>query len=273
MLAGACRTGRTGTETPAVPQQQLQEFNLETAYDSLTAAYGPWNDVEMPVSLSMEKPTHLSASGKAVMVYGEAISVSLRKIGFEVARLYLDNERVVLLSKPLRIAYEEDFDVFRSITGMNLADVQSALLGRVFVPSRGTAGSGDRRSFEFEADNAVAGNVVWRLIPRGSRTDITFSAVYPLITGNGLVRLTDIDIMSAGGVNFNFTGHSAGDCGITAGMLRVSAAVSGRQLNVGLEWSADRAIWNGGARIAAPVIPNNYRRLTTRELLNMLKRM
>ncbi|MDE6463204.1 MAG: hypothetical protein K2L16_01040 [Muribaculaceae bacterium] len=94
----------------------------------------PWQSVEMPVRLELTAPTHFSASGKAVMVNGEYVSVSIRKMGFEVASLYVDSDSLYVIIKPLRLAYVEGFDRIERATDMSFGDLQKAMLGQGRLP-------------------------------------------------------------------------------------------------------------------------------------------
>lgn len=63
-----------------------------------------WSNVQMPVTLSMVKPTKMSISGTATLVRGEYVYVSLRFLGFEVGQINVTPEVAdVVLKQPQKL--------------------------------------------------------------------------------------------------------------------------------------------------------------------------
>ena len=88
MLAmSACHSnkqpGTTGYENVT-----SDERSVESVYTSLTGAYQPWSDVQMPVKMSLTEPRRISVSGTLNMQYGKAMSISLKAL-FSKSRQYM----------------------------------------------------------------------------------------------------------------------------------------------------------------------------------------
>lgn len=272
LLAG-CRsssgTSAPGTYSPAdgsIPPQQL--------WSELAGSYGAWTDVEMPVKLSLRSPSSMSLSGQVTMLAGEAVGISLRKLGFEVAKVYFDNDKVIVLSKFLRVAWTESFDKVTRSTGLTVADLQSALLGRVFVPGRGVATARSQRDFEITVVPADStGVVAWSAAPRGAGGLLSFAMRYA--AGQSELRELEIAVPGASrpAVTLSFDAPEATEAGPVASGINVEAEVSGRPVAASLEWKPGRSKWNAGASVAEPAIPENCRLVSTAELINILKNL
>lgn len=265
-----CRSGRQTSSQPGTTTAG-SHYDATAAYDVLVGSYGEWHDVEMPVKLELQEPARFSASGKAVMVNGEAISLSLRKLGFEVARLYISPTDIMLVSKPMRLAYVESMEMFAHYTGLTLADIQNALLGRVFVPGSGAATASQRRQFDIAA---LPPGDVWTLTPRNAGRPLYFTVAEKASSdGDSDVILGGITVEAAGGVEIEMKDPLYTDCGFVPQSIEIAARYGSRSIDAAWRWTPGQAKWNRGTTVSAPEIPDGYRRLNTPALLSLLKNL
>lgn len=265
-----CGTSRKvgSNEATALPGSH---FDATAAYDVLVGNYVDWHDVELPVKIELQQPARFSASGKAIMVNGEAISVSLRKLGFEIARIYISDTDIILVSKPLRIAYVESTELFTHYTGLKVADIQNVLLGRIFIPGSSAATTLTRKQFNI---TPLESGDSWTISPKRSARPLFFTATEcDAPDGNADVVLESIAVEGAGNLTINFKNTSHTSYGPVPEMLEVGASYRNRTLGAAWKWTPGHAKWNNNTTIAAPEIPDGYRRLDTPALLNMLKKL
>lgn len=269
MLAlGGCKSSQGSAGQPEVPAAGA--FSLNGAWQGLAGSYGQWSDVEMPVKLFLEKPSQVSISGKAVMVNGQAVSLSLRKIGFEVANIYLDGTSAVLVSKPLRIAWSEDLGALAAAAGISVADVQSMLLGRIFDPGAGTVSDDSRDRFKLAMQGAgTGGRIFWNACLKHSRKPICFDVE----TVDTVSTLVDLSAEIGAGVDVVYGAPVQTECGTVAASVTASTTYQAKELQGGVQWTPSKAKWNAGVSLSTPTVPEGYRRLTTAELLDIIKNL
>lgn len=250
--------------------RQLYEtvnFDIEKSWNSITGTYADWNDVELPVKVNLTKPRSFSLSGKAKIINGTAIYMSFRKIGIEVATLYLDNEKVLFISKPLRVAWSEDVSELREYN-INLQDLQSALLGRLFMPGIGEVRQESRTSFNLmSADPGSDGEVIWTAKPDNFSDMLCF-----FLTSTGeTTYLSNLQIHVGKDVDISYGLPETTSCGAFASSMSATALYSDTEVAANISWSMDKAKWNKDIDIQSPEIPQSCQLLTTAKLLKLLK--
>ena len=68
-------------------------------YTELCKSYADWQDVTMPVRVSVTAPKSISLSARAAMKRDKWISISVRMLGFEVASLFVDKDSVHVIDR------------------------------------------------------------------------------------------------------------------------------------------------------------------------------
>ncbi|MDE6277976.1 MAG: DUF4292 domain-containing protein [Muribaculaceae bacterium] len=121
------------TEDPAAPTDTLAlvpEEGEAVASVQFPASFGEWTSVEVPVQVRLSSPRSFSVSGRATMVKGRDIFVSLRFIGLELGQLYANSDSVFLVEKVHKWYIAESLERLGGRTGLTIADLQGYLLGR-----------------------------------------------------------------------------------------------------------------------------------------------
>ena len=139
-FAAACGTGKEASRTPSsasiVPPA---DATPAVRFEAMTAAYGMWHDLQVPMRATLRSPMNMSASGRLTMVRDSLVHISMRVLGIEVAVLRVGRDSVHVFDKFHRYYAAESMAALSRRTGLTLADVQCALLGRAFMPGRGVA--------------------------------------------------------------------------------------------------------------------------------------
>ena len=139
LLAVIFLTGCSTAKKGAVKQQSGEipaDIALQTPaqrYAGLCESYADWQDVNMPVRLSVTSPKSISLSARAAMKRDKWISISVRMLGFEVASLFVDKDSVHVIDRYHKAYLSESIAKVFGSTGLKVADIQDLLLGRGFV--------------------------------------------------------------------------------------------------------------------------------------------
>lgn len=274
LLMASCGSKKNTSHSQYTPETETTADPLVEAYSSMAASYKPWQDMQASVKLELVQPKKLSISGKATMVYGKSVYLSLRFLGMELGQIYVDSDSIYITSKLQRMAYVEAMSVFTKSFGFTLEDVQSMLLGQAFVPGKGTAGMNTRRDFKLDQGSEAG---TWRLIPvdTPSKVDWYFEGSMP-DTASGLQAIIDALVVrpaSMSPLSATFAKPVDTGAGIAASEVSMSATVSKKALKVNVIWNLQKAEWNKGVTSSAPTIPASYTRLTTTGLINLLKKL
>lgn len=273
LLLSSCGSKKNVVTQPGTPETETVATTdpLKAAYAYIAASYKPWTDVSVPVKLELKEPKHFSISGKASMVNGKSVYMSLRFLGMELGAVYVDTDSIYILSKMQRMAYVESLDVFSRNFGITLDDIQSLLLGRAFVPGKGSLQLSDEKSFKIAALGEIITltpvklprNVSWHFKVVTTGTADTFRAT--------VGRLT-VDPAGHQPVTALFSSPVETPAGIVAGEVNLSGTLRKKQLSANVIWDMKRAEWNKGISPSVPSVPSGYSRITTQGLLELLSK-
>ncbi len=266
-LLGSCGPNRHPKKTGYRPAPELK-----TDFETLTASYSQWTDVSMPVKVELEAPKRMSVSGKATMVHGKSVHLSMRFLGIEVGSVFIGTDSVFIIAKMQRMAYAESLDIFRREFGFTLDDIQSLLLGQAFDPGKGTVTAAAAPYFE-TGNSTTPGS--WILTPTKTPEGVSwhFEATR---SADGLESVVNALIVAPDGMKpltAHFSGHQTTGAGMTASEVAVEASLRGKPLKLNIIWNLNRAEWNEGIAPSYPKIPSDYRRITTKGLTDLLKKL
>ncbi|MCX4264634.1 MAG: DUF4292 domain-containing protein [Muribaculaceae bacterium] len=276
MLAmSACHSnkqpGTTGYENVT-----SDERSVESVYTSLTGAYQPWSDVQMPVKMSLTEPRRISVSGTLNMQYGKAMSISLKALFFEIATIYADNDSLVIVSKMADAYFSESLESLRRYSGLDLRDMQSLLLGQLFVPGGARATSHERKKFDLTALTAGDNNsqeIAIKLVPRNLPAGVNayFTAIQaPAVQEPALLRSLDLNANTSN-LKFGFHDTESTPVGPAASELEINAGLKERKFKAGVTLNYGRATWGRGSKIEKPAIPHSARRLTFAQIYKLMQ--
>lgn len=137
ILACLC-TGCKGKKV-AVPEGEAEVQLVPMAYlvDSIMPAdtAQQWTDIYMPFKLSTEAPEEMGVSGRALMIRGEAIHLSIRVMGMEGAVALIRQDSIFFVDKYHKVYLADRLGALIGKYEMTVADLQNLLLGRPFRPA------------------------------------------------------------------------------------------------------------------------------------------
>ncbi|MDE6120314.1 MAG: DUF4292 domain-containing protein, partial [Muribaculaceae bacterium] len=235
---------------------------------AIADTYGQWTDLKIPVKAELAKPKKFSASGTASMINGKAINVSFRLLGMEIAAAYADNDSVIVNIKPLGSYYAESISRFTSDFGLTLADLQSILLGRAFVPGKGQITSADAKAFSV---SPIEGSEVM-LTPK-ARIKNTEWFLTADLGDTPCVNGLAVEIKGHKPVLCNMTGQSDTPVGTIASRIQLRANIQKHDIDASLTLSPSKAEWDNNISIAKPRISKNAKRLSNAQILAILKKI
>ena len=197
------------------------------------------------------------------MEYNKALSLSLKMLFIEVAQVYIDNDSVLVVSRPAGAYYSESLQRFTAASGLCLADIQSLFLGQAFAPGKGTATASDGKVFRLAAEPSLsdAEMSVWKATPRKlpAGVDWNFTAIAPVQAEPAVVpQLFALDISAASNtLRCSYAGSGISQAGIIASMMQIEGNVKKRKIDAVISSSMNSAQWNSGTKITRPSIPRN----------------
>lgn len=98
--------------------------------ETLQQEEATWQNVQMPVTITLLKPQKMSISGTATLVRGEYVYISLRFFGFEVGQVNLTPEEAdVVLKQPQKLWVSTPTGERLARLGMSFTQLQEILLG------------------------------------------------------------------------------------------------------------------------------------------------
>lgn len=115
-----------------MPSQELSQSDKQL-YDNLTKNLTEWNSTEVPFSMSLTEPQRLSLSGRARIVRGKSIELSIRMLGIEMGRIVISNDSVFALYRIDKVYLAENIKSISDVMPASLSNLQDMLLGRPFM--------------------------------------------------------------------------------------------------------------------------------------------
>jgi hypothetical protein len=222
------------TDSPAVRPEEPEV----SAGPEFPKAFGSWTRLEVPVQVSVTKPKKLGMSGRASMINGRELLISLRFLGFEVGQLYADTDSVFVVEKVHKWYVGESLARLSAGTGLTLADLQGYLLGRPLraVPELG----GVRTVYELNATTSMPEIVAF--YRNGTpAAGIVYGA--PATTPTGL----------------------------TASSVSIAAIAGGHEINGGIDYRLSQAKWDsGGGSLGFRRPGNDYSRVELSRIIKSL---
>lgn len=102
-----------------------------------TPAVMTWTTFYAPVTVDIDQPMSLAVSGRATMVNGKYIHLSMRLLGMEMAVMYVDADSAYILDKYHKYMFAESLPKLLGDKYKNLkiGDLQKILLGQQNIPA------------------------------------------------------------------------------------------------------------------------------------------
>lgn len=268
-MLGACSAGKKATKA-TLPTETPAEISQQTPsqrYTELCNSYGWWEDVQMPVRLSLTAPKNLSVNARAAMKRGEWISLSVRMLGFEVASAFVDRDSVHVVDRYHKAYLSESLEKVFGEYGVTVETVQDLLLGRGFLLGKagGTMRSDLKTALEFV--NSPEGLMILPSIhPEGLE--------YGFILSPDANRVAAASV--AAGERYSATASysqavETPQAGVFASTTDIRM-VKGKNISATLDWSFSQAKWNTGVSRSWKQ-PSGYSRIDAKSLISKLTKL
>lgn len=93
-----------------------------------------WQNVQMPVTVTIDQPMRLTLTGTMTMVRGEYVLVSFRTLGFEVATAYVTPEQMNMVMKmPSKVWISEPLADRLKSRNIDFTQAQDAMLSNTLT--------------------------------------------------------------------------------------------------------------------------------------------
>lgn len=144
--------------TLASAQTPLPADSALMRAETISAAYAPWQSVEMTGKLSSEK-LPVKVSVKIFMLRGSRLMISFSApfVG-EAGRIEITHDSITAVNRMKRVFVRESIAALQHMMPVTLSDVQDILLGRVFKAGVGTLSrdiAGEFEWFDEEGDTMI----------------------------------------------------------------------------------------------------------------------
>ncbi len=116
----SCRSKKEVTGTETIAQEEVK-----------------WKNVSVPVKLELLEPQRFTLSGRATLVRGEYVYISMRMLGFEVGQIYLTPQEADVVIKQInKMWIQEPVTDAMTRLGVPFTVLQEAMLGEPTAISR-----------------------------------------------------------------------------------------------------------------------------------------
>lgn len=258
-LMTGCRTSKKASESH--PDDTSAAQVKGDSFDKLTASYGEWTDVNVPVNIRISSPTKFSISGRANLVHGKSIDISLRVLGFEMGRAFITTDSVFVVIKPKRTYMAESLTEVTKYVSFTTENIQDMLMGRPFLLGRPVLSPSDKKLVEIETFESGM-----LITPRKqpSMANYGYAADVEELITKLIIVSADSDKFKA---EVSYPGHAYNTpAGVIASDTDIQVVTPKASYSATFTWKWNNARWNTGNRPDFTV-PQGYKRILTKDLL------
>ncbi|MDE7426594.1 MAG: DUF4292 domain-containing protein [Muribaculaceae bacterium] len=257
----ACSSSRHAVSDTASDVPTPESLTLS----GIASSYRHWQDVSLPVKVSIRKPASVTLSGRLTMVRDRSIHLSFKMLGIEVASAYVDRDSVFIYERLHKYLLAEPMSRLSGKSNISLTDMQDLILARIFAPGTGTLNSNNTTAFSLT----------------GSDSDITitpahtpgYTLTYAMTAGvQPLIKQLTVNIPSAGTSTVSYSDWAETPAGQNPQHLEVSGRLSGKPLVASVTLDLGEAKWDSSPKNKWSV-PRKATRITMAALAEMLKHM
>lgn len=230
-------------------------------FTALVDSTPDWLNVTVPVRVTARHPVSVGLSGRAVMIRDKSILISLRKLGFEVAQIYVTQDSLFAVDKFSKRYMAESLEGVLARCPVNIRDIQNMLLGQPFLPGE----SPEASKFTFEEQTEKAH---WIALPRRQPSNLELGFVFSLNDDS-------LDALAVQGGESVFIASYSDPVPTPGGAVAASDELTFDspkvKIGVSFEWSWSEAKWNSPDGVREWTRPSgNYSRIAAAALLKSL---
>lgn len=264
LISVSCRSGKSAGASSGAYQPSataaLSARELNDLFGKLEGSYLGWEEMKVPVNLSLKSPKRFNVGGTLTMVRNQSIHLSLRFFGMEVASVMVTQDSIFALYKLEKIYFAESIADLLGGFPATVGNVQDMLLGRPFV-----LGEDAIRLSDCRLEGTAA---TWSITP--SRSPFGMSYDFTVDTPSGCVELLTVNVPSRAPITAEYSEFASSATGPLAGTTLISAPTSRGTFSGELELNPRKAEWGKGYARSWSV-PRGYTRVKAADILAKLK--
>lgn len=262
ILVGCGSSKQASTTISATPQQIDADstYLLLKHLGNATSKYKEWNDVVIPIELSLTQPKEFSVTGRATMVKDESIYISIRVFGFEAANIYLNNDSIYATYKLNKLYIAEDIKKLFAGYPVTIGNIQDLLLGRAFILGKGTL------NYEMKDDLTLKLSPdTWSATPNQNLKKGYYTFLFA--TNCDMLKMLTVNIDKYNPVDCTYDTTTTTPIGLVSNSAQISTTIKGTPISAEITWKTDGAKWNSGAKPNWKA-PKGYNRVEASALIN-----
>lgn len=277
ILVASCSSSRKGISSSKIGDStinvsRMTENDMKTALTSQLTLDQKWSRVRVPLSFTLKQPVYFSVNGTVVMEHDKKIQISFSMLGFEVALLYVDDEKLLIIDKYHKQYLSEPIDRLFSEYGFNLSNIQSLILGQPFILGQLSSQKPDFENLTFIKENVGKYDdkpQFWCF-----SSEMMNGKEYKLRFDNNNYLTNFIADAGAGRIiETDYSRQYSNDEGIFAGVTSIDIPLKHNKFDMVsafFEWNFSKAKWDKDVEIKSIKLPSDYRRITIEQLLQIL---
>lgn len=266
LTLASCRSSQQSNVSNLPTTEIHNAADAQKQLQAIVGSYGDWDRLRMPVTIRLNGEQRTSISGTAIMERDKSVFISLRFLGFEVANVYATTDSIFVVDKYNKQYAAEDIHQFLGGTQINISNVQSLLLGHMFV-----MGETQINLKEFDKSNFdyIKGSS-WAVFPDEQNEVAEYGFVFHNIN---ILEMTAIKSSKCEPVVIKYSEPTYTAIGPVSESVNVTHDFGKNKLDADIVWDIKKATWNEKVELRQPSINSKYRRLTSDQIATMLKKL
>ena len=262
LVAAGCSSHRGSVTSPVT-----QSSNLDMRFDSMVSNYGAWDEMSTNIKVELQSPMNLSLSGKAYMVKNKLIHISLKFLGMELAVCHITPDSIYCVDKVHKIAVVEPMSKLSSTAGLDIAQLQSVLLGRLFGPDSDPAALKRSRSVTFDWLDEESDQ--WKTVVQFIKP-LKYTCVFDIGGNEPNVSALHVAIPGHKEVSCMYSGWFSTVIGSMPQSISSDVAIGKNQLKIAVRYTPS-SVSVKNVKVPSFKVPgNDYRRMHMNDLLKSL---
>ena len=270
LIVASCASSRQESTAQPVPYASSSAPVLDQSV--AVGAYETWQDVKIPIKVSLTSPSSLSASGTMIMQRDRSVHISLKILGFEVAVLYITPDTVYALDKYHKYMLKQPIAALTKMYGVSLGNIQSLLLGKAFIPGSNYGATGEA-IVNPTGDKDLPMSVIMTPIAQSSSQLVAQSLRFIIDTAPTTQLLATLIMPTANAISTTIEYENFVQTTYAGNIpSKISMPASGLQsgvMSAELELTPGRAKWNTGAAPSWKT-PSGYKTMSLTDLMKSL---
>ena len=261
-ISSSCGTIKKANATTPTGQTTTTTTMTDTEpCDAVLATLGDWQTMQTSGNITLNASSSFSSAIQMRMVHNQAIYISLRPVlGIEVGKLIITADSLYAVDKVHKRYIAEKVSILTSGIPVTVSEVQDMFLGRPFIIGKGTLNENLKSSISTTRE----GNTII-LTPNEN-----FKGYGYAFTFDKQSHITSLDIVKAGNTSSDYQVKYSDVRSTTSGNIAhaINANATIEKRNMSFSLSYKDIEWNSKVKIDKN-IPNNYKRMSARDLFSI----